>query len=375
MRAIGFVQAFQKEKRRQADLTATQALGQALQGPVAVPGAGVAGAGISVPRGDRLTQLQQRRQRLEFVRDQLVALPPSQERQQQLTTLNQMIDDTTARIEDVRDAPQREARILSPAVRNELFEKIQRGEQLTQADVDAAVQRVDERERRDRAAISAAVQGSVEQARRANLRLTPVQQRAVSGLNLNLGLAEALSDFSPAEISRWVGFLRGNIARVGQLARQDPDFARFQALTGRLRAALLFSREEGGGGALTPAEQSALESFIPTGRELTVVQFKQKLQQLEQQLRARVNESLALAGLPQNEIQRINKVFDTTRQTIRRRPGQRTTTTTRPSRSTRPSTSPSTSTGPGLSGGTSAATQRKKFLKKHNITPIPNLGP
>jgi hypothetical protein len=126
------------------------------------------------------------------------------------------------------------------------------------------------------AQIQASVATGVAQARAANIRLTPQQLDKTVNRSEILGIAEAITkEFSDANLRKVFG-LKNLLVRGAAAARGNPKVLRLLALTGRLRSALLFDKEKGGGSALSTNEQTALESSIITGTELTAEQFIQK---------------------------------------------------------------------------------------------------
>lgn len=129
-----------------------------------------------------------------------------------------------------------------------------------------------------------------------NLRYTPQQQTQLQTLNDTLVSVETINDFSDEQIRKWVGILTNPAQRAKQLVSPDPEFLEFQNTVDQLRAGLLFSRTEGGGGALTATELKALEGFIPTGRETGgVTQIRVKLNQLSRRLQTKLSTIEGLA--------------------------------------------------------------------------------
>jgi hypothetical protein len=127
------------------------------------------------------------------------------------------------------------------------------------------------------------------------LRYTPVQQKQLSSINTNLASTERLEAVSDEDLDRWVGYLRNPAQRAKQLFDVDPAFQAFQTQVNALRASLALSREEGGGGALTPLEYETLEGFIPTGREPGGrEQFRAKVTQLKNILLDKIDSIEAL---------------------------------------------------------------------------------
>jgi hypothetical protein len=123
-----------------------------------------------------------------------------------------------------------------------------------------------------------------------NVRYTPQQQTQLQSLNEALTAVEAIKEVPPEKMDRWVGLLTNPVQRAKQLIAPDPEFQEFQTLTNQLRASLVFSRTEGGGGALTPTELGALEGFVPSGKETGGrTQIEAKLAQLQRRLQSKLS--------------------------------------------------------------------------------------
>ncbi|HET9663681.1 MAG TPA: hypothetical protein VFP00_05575, partial [Burkholderiales bacterium] len=165
------------------------------------------------------------------------------------------------------------------------------------ADIQRALQE-EQQERVNVAAAQGAQRAALEQQ---NFQYNPTQQKQIAAVNQSLGLVEALDDFSNEQIDRWVGILKNPAMNISQLIQQDPEFARFQATLGKLKASLLFSREEGGG-ALTQTEFSALTEAIPTGRELGgATAYRQKLALTKRILTQKLDTFTGLATIRPNQ--------------------------------------------------------------------------
>lgn len=122
------------------------------------------------------------------------------------------------------------------------------------------------------------------------LRYTPVQQKALTNINDGMTLIDQLKEIPKESVDRWVGYLKNPTKQAEQLFKTDADFQNFQAVTARLTNSELFSRESGGGGALTETERAALLKAIPSGRELGgSSQYYAKLKVMERTLKNRVN--------------------------------------------------------------------------------------
>jgi hypothetical protein len=115
-----------------------------------------------------------------------------------------------------------------------------------------------------------------------NVRYTPVQQKQLGSLNEVLTNAEALDDIPEETLTRWVGWAKFPAKQAAQLFETDDEFQAFQTALSKLNTAIKFSREEGGGAALTQTEERQFKGFVPTGRESGgVPQIRAKLKLLK----------------------------------------------------------------------------------------------
>jgi hypothetical protein len=114
------------------------------------------------------------------------------------------------------------------------------------------------------------------------VRYTPQQQKQLGSLNEVLTNAEAIDDIPQETLEKWVGWAKYPVKQAAQMFETDPEFQAFQTTLGKLNASIKFSREEGGGGALTETEERQFSRFVPTGRETGgVPQIRAKLKLLK----------------------------------------------------------------------------------------------
>ncbi len=81
------------------------------------------------------------------------------------------------------------------------------------------------------------------------------------------------TEFTDEQLSRYVGKIDNPKEKILQFIKEDPEFAKFDALINRAKTAAF----ETGGKALTPMEASILFGFLPTAEEWSPANFKMKL--------------------------------------------------------------------------------------------------
>lgn len=87
-------------------------------------------------------------------------------------------------------------------------------------------------------------------------------------------MAEMRKEFTPEQRRDFVGILQNPALRAMQFLKADPQFARFQALLGRLKKAAF----EDAGKQMTPFEFSVVQQYVPQGVELSWEDFEAKLE-------------------------------------------------------------------------------------------------
>lgn len=87
-------------------------------------------------------------------------------------------------------------------------------------------------------------------------------------------MAEMRKEFTPEQRKEFVGVLQNPALRAMQFLKGDPQFARFQALLGRLKKAAF----EDAGKQMTPFEFSVVQQYVPQGTELSWEDFEAKLE-------------------------------------------------------------------------------------------------
>lgn len=143
-------------------------------------------------------------------------------------------------------------------------------------------------------------------------RVDPVQSRQLGSLSVLLGHVKALEQFTPQELKDWVGPIEGRVQRLEQLKEKDPRYQAFLGTLGRARAALLFSRTDGGGGALTPTEFKVLEDFNVSTTQLDgAIGFATNLKQIKRDIEGKVRAGGAFAGVQRGQVyDRAKEVSD-----------------------------------------------------------------
>ncbi len=143
-------------------------------------------------------------------------------------------------------------------------------------------------------------------------KVDPVQARQVGALSVALGHLKGLEEFSPKEIQAWVGAIRGRVARFQQLQRQDPRFQAFVNLTDRIRASILFSRTEGGGGALTPREYGELVGFNLSGTNAQgALGYLTNAQGIRRDLEGKLKGIAGTSGLQRSDVLSLSQEIST----------------------------------------------------------------
>lgn len=129
----------------------------------------------------------------------------------------------------------------------------------------------------------------------------------LNGLLQGEDIAKALAtEFTPEERAQFVGLggLRFTAQQVQQIVadaqrgKADPKFARFAALL-HLEAKEAF---ETGGKALSAHEKNIIFGYIPTGKEMSVEDFEQKLRLAQERLPTFIDRELQLATTPAKDL-------------------------------------------------------------------------
>jgi len=133
-------------------------------------------------------------------------------------------------------------------------------------------------------------------------RVDPVQARQLASLGTLLGHLQSLERYTKEDLEGWVGPVQGRLQRLQQLYEKDPRYQDFYATSERAKAAVLFSRTEGGGGALTPKEFEALISFnLSTTDPQGALAFATNLAQMQRDVLGKIRAIGSTAGVRRGE--------------------------------------------------------------------------
>lgn len=107
-------------------------------------------------------------------------------------------------------------------------------------------------------------------------------------------VATLMSEFTPAERTKYAGWFNFKGRQAVQLVIQDPKFARFKALVARGKN-MAFGE---GGKQLTPMEASVVFGWVPTGDEISPVDFEEKLKVAWNRVETVLDDRITLATNP-----------------------------------------------------------------------------
>ena len=110
---------------------------------------------------------------------------------------------------------------------------------------------------------------------------------------------QILSEFSPEERAKFVGFFKFPLNKLLQIERGDPRFAQFLVLINQAKGAAFGE----GGKQLTPFEASVVFGYVPSGTELSAVDFEAKLQNSLKQTPLIYNDLIGLSRTPKSKLQ------------------------------------------------------------------------
>lgn len=117
----------------------------------------------------------------------------------------------------------------------------------------------------------------VESELRARLAGGPVPEAAQDDLiranKLRASIRELNDEFSPEDRRKYVGFIRNPMDRALQYVAADPNFAKFQAIMGRIKA----SAFDDAGKNFTATEMKYVQQYVPQGTEASWEDFEAKL--------------------------------------------------------------------------------------------------
>ena len=143
-------------------------------------------------------------------------------------------------------------------------------------------------------------EASVNQAR----PLSSTDAQAVGAMRNGLRVAQAImSEFTPEDRAKYVGYLNFPARSIAQVANKDPKFARFQALANEAKA-WAFAE---GGKQLTPFESSVVFGYVPTGREWSVADFEAKVKESNARSQFLIDQRIGLAQTPRRQLGNENK--------------------------------------------------------------------
>jgi hypothetical protein len=95
------------------------------------------------------------------------------------------------------------------------------------------------------------------------------------------GITDSIrNDFQPGELQKYVGFISMPAHRVGQIALEDPQFAKFRNLVDQLQ---LYAFDMGGK-QLTPMEKQVTDNILSLGNEYSWADFMANLNGLDERM-------------------------------------------------------------------------------------------
>ena len=142
-------------------------------------------------------------------------------------------------------------------------------------------------------------------------RISPGAAKQLTGLVPVLKGLRELQAFEK-DLDAWVGFAKGRQQRFSQFLSEDPRYQDFLSKLSKVQQAIIFSRTEGGGGALTPTELQFLLDVVPN--DLAVggaSRFKANIKNFISYIQSKVQGVVRFEGAPRTEIQQeIDMIVD-----------------------------------------------------------------
>jgi hypothetical protein len=130
--------------------------------------------------------------------------------------------------------------------------------------------------------------------------LEQTDRTAVAAMEENLIVAKQLkAEFTPEDLKKYVGIINNPKQRAMQALKDDPKFARFRALTDKVKG---FAFAEGGK-ALTETEKQITWGHLPVGNEFSVGNYVANLDQTIDRTSSIIDRRIQLATTPRNRIQ------------------------------------------------------------------------
>lgn len=302
----------QAQQQQREDLVALGSIGRPSAPPPAAPSTGIAAAempqqteSLTMPVPSRRAVQPNVQAQIQRLQQQLIFLAQDPRGQRLAAERPELVQNMRTALQSLTQ--QQQAQRPSGPVRDVL---LSRGITEPQPqDIMAARRQVEE----DKATL-AREQGRARAVASAE-RLSPAASKQMSGLVPLLANLRVLETFDK-DLERWVGPVQGRRARLTQLAQNDARYQAFLSTMAKVRNSIIFSRTEGGGGALTPTELGALTETVPSDQALGgAARFRANLRNAVRDIRTKIQGISRFEGAPVRDVNtRVQGIIDQTLQ-------------------------------------------------------------